>query len=620
MQWFNKNKPKSSQSIQEGENSSEGKGKTANQKSSEKDVKYRHPKIMLVDVAHEAADFLRQKGYNISEASLGKAYKVIQSKGFQPIDRRADLPHDYKEQEIIVIDLGYELHPTESVSIPKLEEGVDGWWVSNKQGYVNPRFINGNAVSDDFDRILNAGGIFIIFARGYETQEFLWGNVSSGLYGQGFHEEFKDTHSNWSFLSLTTYSNNLKVTNDHGSMMSLVDDLTRDSAIAQILSRYLSDSTYSCTIEPGYGTENEWLPLVVNKFGATVSSVIVPTDKSKGFVFLFPDIKNKAQFLVDFVTEYLPSAVPNLFPEVEKVTWVNQPEYELASVVNLKRQIVELREKTKLEIEDLEQRIHDQKEQASYIFDLASQTGDALVTSVQKALEILGFQKIVDVDKELQQQGIQGKNREDLQIHDNDPTLLLEVKGISNHPTDDDVLAVQKYVVLRMREWGRVNVRGLCIVNHHRHLPPLDRTESPFREELLAAVEEEQIGLITGWDLHRLVRNFIHHGWQHNNIKDLLYRIGRISIIPNHYQYIGTVERFIEKSRVVGIKLTEQLKKGEYIAYELPILFKEEVCDSLQFENENIDEAQAGMLVGLKTTLSKEEAKVGVRAYRVLKK
>jgi hypothetical protein len=615
MQWFNKGK--NINSIQNEDNAREddvgkkGHGETL------QELKYQHPKIMLLDI--DAATLLKSKGYNVVEASLGKPYEVTRSNSLQPLGKHANLPHNYKEQEVVIVDLHYEFQILDNPS-PELAEGVDGWWVSNKQGYVNPRLLNGKFVRDDFDRILNTGGVFIIFAKGYEAQEFIWGNSYKYFNAYEFNKKERDTHSNWNFLSLTAYISYLDIINDHGSMMKLADDLPKESTIAQILLHYLDDSTYSCTLSPGYEIQREWLPLVVNKFGNAVSGVIIPTDERKGIVFIFPNIKNKAQFLVDFISEYLPSVSPTLFPEMEKVMWTNQPEYELASITNLKKQVVEIQEKTRLEIEGLEKRIHSQKEQTSYIFDLASQTGDALVTSVQKALEVLGFQKIIDVDKELRQQGIQGRNREDLQIHDSDPTLLLEVKGISNHPTDDDVLAVQKYVVLRMREWGRVNVRGLCIVNHHRHLPPLDRTESPFREELLAAVEEEQIGLITGWDLHKLVRNFIHHGWQHNNIKDLFYKIGRISIIPNHYQYIGTIERFIEKSSVVGIKLTEQLKKGEFIAYELPILFKEEICDSLQFENENIDEAQAGMLVGLKTTLSKEEAKVGVRAYRVLKK
>ncbi|MHC5930833.1 hypothetical protein [Nostoc sp.] len=47
------------------------------------------------------------------------------------------LPHDYKEQEIIVIDMCYNLSYASIKEDKKAQDGIDEWWVNSKQGYVN---------------------------------------------------------------------------------------------------------------------------------------------------------------------------------------------------------------------------------------------------------------------------------------------------------------------------------------------------------------------------------------------------------------------------------------------------------------------------------------------------
>ena len=106
-----------------------------------------------------------------------------------------------------------------------------------------------------------------------------------------------------------------------------------------------------------------------------------------------------------------------------------------------------------------------------------------------------------------------------MQIHDGEIKLIVEIKGINGFPSDEDILAVQKYVPLRMREWDYTQIQGLTIINHQKHIPPLNRdNDLPFRKEMLEVTEEQNIGLLTTWDLHRLVRSFIHNEWKHENI------------------------------------------------------------------------------------------------------
>ena len=315
----------------------------------------------------------------------------------------------------------------------------------------------------------------------------------------------------------------------------------------------------------------------------------------------------------------MPSIAPEIFPDSDKASWIDHPEYEIDSIQRIKEKIVEIRQKAHIEVSVLEQAIKEEKEKYSFLYDLTRTTGETLVEAVIKTLETLGFKEIVDVDKELEAQGIKMQNREDLQIHDSEPTLIIEVKGISNFPSDEDALTVQKYVILRMREWERVAVQGITIINHQRHLPPLDRdNEMPFRQEILDVATEQKIGLLTAWDLHRLARSFIKNNWKFEYIHDLFYQTGRIQPIPTHYEYVGTINRYIEEINVLGIQVEQNtFRKGNRIAFELPVSFEEQDCNSLQFENNEIFQAQLGMLVGIKTHLTKEQVKLGTRVFKI---
>ncbi len=189
---------------------------------------------------------------------------------------------------------------------------------------------------------------------------------------------------------------------------------------------------------------------------------------------------------------------------------------------------------------------------------------------------------------------------------------------MSNLPKDEDALAVSKYEATRMREWKRTDVKGLSIINHQRHIPALDReNKATFRKVVLESAQKQQIGLLTTWDLHRLLRSYLRNGWSHEHVRPLLYRNGRIQPVPEYYELIGVVERFIEQLGVVGVKLTEgDIRQGDRIAFELPVEFLEQNAESLEIEGEKVDEASRESLVGIKTELTKGQAKQGTLVYR----
>ncbi|WP_434687658.1 hypothetical protein [Pseudanabaena minima] len=582
-------------------------------------LKYQYPKILLVDMHEDSTKDLEKLGYNVSPASLGNPYMVTKVNRFFPLENNLQVPQDYKEQDIVVIDMCYEpKHNNYQVIAEEIGGGIDKWWINHSQGYVNPRPLCSRSIQFDFDRILTTGGVFIIFADALEIISYRFGHKDIYSRLQIDQEEY---HNNWNFLSVIGVLAERKITNDHGDSIRFSQELPKDWLITSLLSEYLDQATYNCTFSLTSWFPNNWVSLLKNKYEIDIAGIITPSEERKGWIIILPNLKDKVNFTTKLITQLLPNLAPALFPEQEYLSWVNDVKYCLPQVNQFQQKIVEVREQTSLKIAELEQEIESQKNNFSYLFNLLTETGDSLVQAIKTTLMILGFKQIKDIDQELESQGIQRQNREDLRIHDNEITLVLEVKGISGFPSDDDTLAVQKYVVLRMREWNTVNVQGLTIVNHQRHLPPLDRNNDlPFRQEMLVASEQQNIGLLTTWDLHRLTRSFIQNGWEHEDVKNLFYKVGRILIIPSHYEFIGTIQRFIPERGILGIQIeASNLRIGDRIAFELPVVFEEQECESLESERHSIEIAEIGMLVGTKTNLTKEEARTGVRVYKIVR-
>ena len=142
--------------------------------------------------------------------------------------------------------------------------------------------------------------------------------------------------------------------------------------------------------------------------------------------------------------------------------------------------------------------------------------------AVIKTLCILGFEKVVDVDKESRTSSSGGSLREDIQIKDESPILIVDVKGITGLPSDPEATQAHRHATMRMKEWERTDINCLTIINHQRNIPPLDRENNmPYRQELIDGASQMDLGLMTTWDLYRLLRSFLRNNWKPENIKPL---------------------------------------------------------------------------------------------------
>jgi hypothetical protein len=88
--------------------------------------------------------------------------------------------------------------------------------------------------------------------------------------------------------------------------------------------------------------------------------------------------------------------------------------------------------------------------------------------------------------------------------------------------------------------------------------------------------------------------------------------------VPEHYEQVGVVSRFVKKLSVVGIHLTAgDVRAGDTIAFELPLWFVEQKVESLEVDNQRQGRAMQGQVCGVVTTLSRAEVRDGVRVFRV---
>ena len=344
---------------------------------------------------------------------------------------------------------------------------------------------------------------------------------------------------------------------------------------------------------------------------------IIVSNDFKGCIIILPQLLKTPNVILNLLTEVLPEISHEIFPHLEGAKWVERDEYELDSIQKYKHEKLEIRAEAEKDLKALDKKIEEERDDFGFLHGILTKTGDELVEDVKKCLEFIGFQSIIDADKEINHSK---HKQEDLQIHDKHPTLLLEIKGISGLPDEENVLQVVKYISRRMKDWDRIDVRGVSLINHQKHIPALERNNKlVFTEQQIEDAESHDITLLTTWDLFILIKGMIKYGWDPEVIRTLFYNNGKISNVPSNYKPIGKIFTYLEGQKIVGIEVTDRkLYKGQHIGYKLPSGFLEEEVSSLQIDSKDVQKAIPGESAGIKTIYSKNELKKGLMVYEVI--
>ena len=573
-------------------------------------VRHERPQVLVIDCETDVSEELLAAGYDVTRGSLGYPYEVPKGDGFVPVTFDTQLGN-YPEQDIVIVDVVGKPAQLDSPAEHAVD-GVDYVWAACNAGEIDPRPFTMLGVRDKFDRILDNGGVLIVFASPRQTCTY---SLSQSRYGK-IDARDRIEASNWDLLSVL---GSVHTHDDYGKDIKLTD---QNSALGVWMSRHLKDATFACGLDidryqpnAKYVSRQEWHVLASNRYDVPVAASIGPLSDKSGFVLILPDIRNKAEALRDLLANVLPELTPSIFPAHDQFAWVHRPEYESPKVTALHVQIGSIVADARAQIDKCSLAITEEQTQYAFMYDLLRATGDGLVNAVQVALAKIGFTGIHNRDSELGASQEKTNLAEDLWIDEPDkPLILVEIKGLQGLVPDAEALQAWKYVAPRIR---RLDVRALAIINHQRGIPPLDRdNQNVFRQDVITNAEANDFGLMTTWDLFWILKNMAANCWPSAAVKEIFYRSGKISQLPDCYARPGTVERFLDRAGVMSIRLkTRSLRLGDTVALVGRVNVLQQHVDSMQVDREPRAEAQVGELVGIKTPLEKESVRVGEEVY-----
>jgi len=446
-----------------------------------------------------------------------------------------------------------------------------------------------------FDKIADFGGIFIVLLA--PQQRITYGTKRG-----------RDTQelSTWGFLSML--SEGIQSSPCKGEELHY-----ERWQMPEVLKKCASQTSYTCSIEPAYFFREQFVPLAKNKYGSDIAAMVFDAEK-KIFLLMLPQIENFHDIIVEIVEDICPILNPTLFPHLEVAPWLHSPEYEIPKVIELKAKIDRIKVEADEKVKELETQVDEVRAAEKDWYTLLNGTDDDLVNAVISTLRKIGFKDVIKVDDEAQAAG--DENREDVRIHDRSPILVVEVKGINGNPSDEDVLQAEKHARMRIRDLQRHDIQALTIINHQRHLAPLDRAPKPFRDQIVANAKQSGDGLMTTWDLFCLIRNMERLGWSETVVMDIFYRQGKIEPVPAHYAHIGEIVEVWCKAPAFGFNPKEELRLGDRLAIECGDTFIEFDVSSLQIDGRNENSAGVGSDCGVAFG-DASELKKGMRIFKV---
>ena len=416
-------------------------------------VKYPKPKILLIDMPDRCADVLRCAGYTVTAGSFGTPYRVERSdkQGYVSLESR-NLPN-CSEQEIIIANTR-DPPLTDTLPSDQPGEGVETFWQGCQAGFINPRPVAMRFFARDaFDKIFLHGGIFIVQLVGRQITEYRYGPAHR--YG-GLRDSESINLSNWGFL---TELSNLRSASEAGFEISFN---SAPGGLGTILKRADQGAQYHSLVSPDYDRRDQWIELAGNKYGETVAGLLAFGDPNRCLIAL-PQMPAIDTNLVALIEEWCSQWNPALFPDLEGARWVHRPELEIPKIVELQSEIEHLKEVAQREVVKRHEEIAQIQKENQDWYALLRGSGTELVQAVIHSLKRVGFQQVVDVDAEARTGGTGQSLREDIQIRDRTPILVIDVKGVNGCPDDDESRQAEKHATMRMREWKTADVQPLSI-------------------------------------------------------------------------------------------------------------------------------------------------------------
>jgi len=458
------------------------------------------PKICCLDLDRDTISALKRTGANIFDGTLGSKVQVENK-------RRGDrhrlllnynFPPNLHEYDIIIIDLAN----SKTIDYEK-EEHERETYTGKISTYIlstypetlfDPRPYSSYILRGEINKINNRKCLVLVFSSETYDVDYEFVYITEGVEDRGKVQRY-NIYSFWDSVPIA----------EARVGKEIYVNSEADSEFRLILEKYRAGSFYNQTFKHPIRWKNhkeikdeKYLPLMTNMSGDIIS--YMESNENENLIIL-PQLKDRSNFLIEFLSKVAPSFYPELFPYLTTFSWKEQKEYWLPGHSKLLEEKSNITKEYKKKIEESENKIEVNRSKHSFLHGLITETGDSLKKSLIQYLKWLGFEKVKDCDQDNSESLLL---EEDIQVELPEGLLIIECKGIGGTSTDSDCSQISKIKHRRCEERKKFDVFALYIVNHQRYLPPKKRQNPPFSKNQIQDAKNEKRGLLTTWQLFNL--------------------------------------------------------------------------------------------------------------------
>jgi hypothetical protein len=553
---------------------------------------HEHPMVCLIDCSEAVKQELNKLRFNCFYGTFGAEVEVNNKRHEEKfIKLNLNFPKNLHEYDILLLDFTNRSRKKYDPNHHCLDDTMGATTVNTLLSHYpeqifNPVPFSVNVVSSDINHLTNKRSIIIAFCDHEFTAEYKCVEIT--------HKE-SYVFDELSFSSMEFYQNIPDRQVRHGRKMSVLGE----DGLSQLLQKHSGASEYGLVFGHPEIYENNkdqkdpnFSPLLINEWGEIVSYAHCV---NKSIVFVFPDIKDKVSFISELFKTCLPEINPEMFPFHGEFGWLENGEYLLPGEQELINQRNKIEEIYIDNISKNKDSITNLKNKYKFLAEIISESGQKLVSAVEKYFRWLEFESVINSDE---------TNpdifEEDLQVDCGDKFLVVEIKGIGGTSTDKDCSQISKIRYRRSEQRGKFDVFGLYVVNHQRYTPPESRSNPPFSENQIKDAELDKRGLLTTYDLYKayfLVEEGI---MTKKSIRESLFETGLILLKPKNLIFIGRPHEYFMKGEIAIVHLNNiSITKGDIlIVRKNDSYFKSEII-SLMLNDCEVDSASSGE-VGIK--------------------
>jgi hypothetical protein len=547
------------------------------------------PRICSIDLTQSDFESLKTERYNIFQGSLGATMKIpnYSRHNSEYILLDYTLPLNFHEYDVLILDLNNEQkkeykHDDHVIGDTKRKSIVQ-LTCSYPTTIFDPRPLTSSFLARKVNEIHGRKFLQIVFACDSYEVEYEKVEITDA-YPQRLANERHNIYNFYDSIPLSDSRTGKEVT-----VFSVSEDLF------SLLTKHSKDLIYEQTFyhpttwssEKGNYPNPDFIPLMKNMNNEIVSFVLF---SEQLVTFVFPNIKDKASFLSEFLKNVCPRILPELFPFSTQFKWKESQEYFLPNHSALLNEKIENEQDFNRKNSEIENKIAENISKFKFLHDLITETGDALVYAIHIFLKWLEFENVI-----LKDEHSTSILEEDIQVEHENGLLIIETKGIGGTSSDSDCSQIAKIKMRRCKERNAFDVSALYIVNHQRYQPPLMRRNPPFTELQITDALNDERGLLSTWQLFNLYYDIQRGILTKTEARNELLKFGLIEFKPRTMDKLPPTKQILKDGYVVIIDVKNiKLKIGQTLVAEKNNKYFKTKITSIQMKDKPVSEVENG--------------------------